>query len=156
VLLLDEPLSNLDATFRERMRWELRSLQQRLNITFLYVTHDQNEALAMSDWVALMNAGRVEQWGTPREIYHAPNGAFVATFIGTANLRELTILKREREHVLISLAEKTISVRTLEASSTSARYCASARKQSPSAVSVRTSRLSTLMVALLALPFSAI
>src|SRR5688572_13821047 len=98
------------------MRWELRSLQQRLNITFLYVTHDQNEALAMSDWMAVMNAGRVEQWGTPREIYHAPKGAFVATFIGTANLREVTILKREREHVLISLSEKAISVPTLEAS----------------------------------------
>ncbi len=118
VLLLDEPLSNLDANFRERMRWELRSLQQRLNITFLYVTHDQNEALAMSDWVAVMNAGHVEQWGTPRQIYHAPNGAFVATFIGTANLREATILRREREHVFVSLAENMISIPTLEASST--------------------------------------
>jgi spermidine/putrescine ABC transporter ATP-binding subunit len=115
VLLLDEPLSNLDANFRERMRWELRSLQQRLNITFLYVTHDQNEALAMSDWIAVMNAGRVEQWGTPREIYHAPRNAFVATFIGSANLREVTILKQEREHTLISLAEKTLRVPTMEA-----------------------------------------
>lgn len=118
VLLLDEPLSNLDANFRERMRWELRSLQQRLNITFLYVTHDQNEALAMSDWIAVMNAGRVEQWGTPREIYHAPRGAFVATFIGTANLREVTILTREREHIFISLAGKTLRVPAAQTSPT--------------------------------------
>jgi len=117
VLLLDEPLSNLDANFRERMRWELRSLQQRLKITFLYVTHDQSEALAMSDWVAVMNAGRVEQWGTPREIYHAPRGAFVATFIGTANLREVRVMRRENGQAVIALAEHTISVPVSDSSS---------------------------------------
>jgi spermidine/putrescine ABC transporter ATP-binding subunit len=143
VLLLDEPLSNLDANFRERMRWELRSLQQRLNITFLYVTHDQNEALAMSDWVAVMNAGRVEQWGTPREIYHAPEGAFVATFIGTANLREVMILKREREHVVISLADKTISVPTSEASSTNERALLCIR---PEAITISHSRHDELFI----------
>ena len=86
VLLLDEPLSNLDARLREQLRWELRSLQRRLGMTFVYVTHDQEEALSMSDWVAVMNDGHVEQTGTPAEVYHRPSTAFVAGFVGAANL----------------------------------------------------------------------
>jgi len=86
VLLLDEPLSNLDARLREELRWELRTLQQRLGMTFVYVTHDQEEALSMSDWVAVMKDGRVEQAGSPDDIYHRPRTAFVATFVGAANL----------------------------------------------------------------------
>ena len=94
VLLLDEPLSNLDANLRERMRWELRALQQRLNITFLYVTHDQSEALAMSDWIAVMHQGRVEQWGTPWDIYYHPRTPFMANFVGAANLQAAVVVQR--------------------------------------------------------------
>ncbi len=86
VLLFDEPLSNLDAKLRKRVRAELRTLQQRLGITALYVTHDQAEALALSDVVAVMNRGRIEQVGTPQEVYRRPASQFVADFIGEANL----------------------------------------------------------------------
>jgi iron(III) transport system ATP-binding protein len=91
VLLLDEPLSNLDAKLRERMRGELSLIQRRLNITTLFVTHDQVEALSMSDRVAVMNQGVIVQEGTPREIYHAPGDQFVASFIGSINLIRGTI-----------------------------------------------------------------
>jgi iron(III) transport system ATP-binding protein len=85
VLLLDEPLSNLDAKLRERMRVELRELQRRLRITTLYVTHDQIEALSMSNVIAVMNAGAIVQEGSPREIYMHPRTRFVAQFIGSTN-----------------------------------------------------------------------
>jgi iron(III) transport system ATP-binding protein len=85
LLLLDEPLSNLDARLRDRMRNEIRELQVRLGITTLYVTHDQAEALSMSDRIAVMEDGRIAQEGTPREIYERPATAFVAAFVGTAN-----------------------------------------------------------------------
>ncbi len=86
VLLFDEPLSNLDAKLRAEMRVEIRELQRRLDITSLYVTHDQEEALAISDRVILMNGGRIEQIGTPEEIYNRPRSRFVADFVGSANL----------------------------------------------------------------------
>jgi len=85
VLLLDEPLSNLDAKLRERMRVELRELQRRLRITTLYVTHDQIEALSMSNTIAVMSSGVIMQEGAPREIYMHPNTQFVAQFIGSTN-----------------------------------------------------------------------
>jgi iron(III) transport system ATP-binding protein len=85
VLLLDEPLSNLDAKLRERMRIELRELQRRLRITTLYVTHDQIEALSMSNVIAVMNSGVIVQEGAPRDIYLQPNSQFVANFIGSTN-----------------------------------------------------------------------
>jgi len=85
VLLLDEPLSNLDAKLRERMRFELRELQRRLRITTLYVTHDQIEALSMSNVIAVMNAGVIVQEGAPRDIYLQPKTKFVANFIGSTN-----------------------------------------------------------------------
>jgi iron(III) transport system ATP-binding protein len=85
VLLLDEPLSNLDAKLRERMRMELRELQRRLRITTLYVTHDQLEALSMSNTIAVMSAGVIVQHGGPREIYEHPKTQFVAQFIGSTN-----------------------------------------------------------------------
>ncbi|WP_052476119.1 ABC transporter ATP-binding protein [Cohnella kolymensis] len=86
ILLLDEPLSNLDAKLREQMRVEIRGLQQRLGITTLYVTHDQEEALSMSDMIAVMDQGRIVQLGVPEDIYHQPNNDFVAHFIGNTNL----------------------------------------------------------------------
>lgn len=86
VLLLDEPLSALDAKIREELRGEIRRIQKTLGITTLYVTHDQEEALAISDRVVVMNVGRIEQVGTPFEIYNTPRTPFVATFVGTMNL----------------------------------------------------------------------
>ena len=86
VLLFDEPLSNLDAKLRAEMRVELRELQRRLEITALYVTHDQEEALAISDRVIVMNQGRIEQIGSPEMVYNRPCSLFVADFVGAANL----------------------------------------------------------------------
>jgi iron(III) transport system ATP-binding protein len=86
ILLLDEPLSNLDAKLRERMRSELKDLQRRTGITFVYVTHDQAEALALSDQIAVMDAGRVQQYGTPFEVYAHPANRMVADFMGLVNL----------------------------------------------------------------------
>jgi iron(III) transport system ATP-binding protein len=91
VLLFDEPLSNLDAKLRKRMREEIRALQRRAGITALYVTHDQAEALAVSDRIAVMARGRVEQLGVPAEIYRRPASRFVADFIGEANLLPVEI-----------------------------------------------------------------
>ena len=88
LLLLDEPLSNLDAKLRQRMRFELKRLQRELNITTVYVTHDQSEALALSHQIAVMNEGRIVQIGNPREIYDSPSSQFVADFVGTTNLIE--------------------------------------------------------------------
>ena len=88
VLLLDEPLSNLDAKLREEMRFEIKEVVTRLGITAVYVTHDQAEALALSDRVAIMNRGRLEQVGTPEEIYEQPQSRFVAEFIGLSNFLE--------------------------------------------------------------------
>jgi len=85
VLLFDEPLSNLDAKLREQMRIEVRELQQRLGVTSVYVTHDQAEAMALSDLVVVMNRGRIVQVAPPRELYSRPNSRFVADFIGKAN-----------------------------------------------------------------------
>ncbi len=85
LLLLDEPLSNLDAKLRELMRFELKRLQRDLRITTVYVTHDQSEALALSHQVAVMSAGRIQQIGSPRDIYDRPQNQFVADFVGTTN-----------------------------------------------------------------------
>jgi iron(III) transport system ATP-binding protein len=93
VLLLDEPLSNLDAKLRERMRVELRELQRRLRITTLYVTHDQIEALSMSNTISVMNAGVIVQEGAPREIYLHPRSQFVANFIGSTNQLNGQVIK---------------------------------------------------------------
>lgn len=94
LLLLDEPLSNLDASLREELRFELKRLQRTLGITTLYVTHDQSEALAMSNYLAVMNEGLIEQIGRPREVYDTPATPFVASFIGTSNFIDGTISER--------------------------------------------------------------
>ncbi len=86
VLLLDEPLSALDAKLRIQMQLELKRLQRQLGLTFVFVTHDQEEALTMSDRIAVVNRGRIEQLGTPHEVYHRPATAFAATFVGETNL----------------------------------------------------------------------
>jgi len=89
-LLLDEPLGALDAKLRRQLQIELKALQEQVGITFIYVTHDQDEALTMSDRIAVMNAGHVEQAGSPQEIYEAPETVFVADFLGAANLMDAT------------------------------------------------------------------
>jgi iron(III) transport system ATP-binding protein len=88
VLLLDEPLSNLDAKLRENMRIELKRLQRDMGLTAIYVTHDQGEALSMSSRIAIMNAGKIVQMGSPRDIYGAPGSEFVADFLGVSNFVE--------------------------------------------------------------------
>jgi iron(III) transport system ATP-binding protein len=97
VLLLDEPLSNLDAKLRGQMRAEMRELQRRIGITTLYVTHDQMEALSMSNRIAVMSQGKIVQEGTPREIYHQPVTRFVADFIGTTNFLDAEVLGPGRQ-----------------------------------------------------------
>ena len=86
ILLLDEPLGALDLKLRKEMQLELKRLQREMNITFIYVTHDQEEALTMSDTVVVMNGGVIQQVGTPEEIYNEPRNAFVADFIGDSNI----------------------------------------------------------------------
>ncbi|MBV9207411.1 MAG: ABC transporter ATP-binding protein, partial [Actinobacteria bacterium] len=92
VLLLDEPLGALDAKLRRSLKVELKTLQERVGITFLYVTHDQEEALTMSDRLAVMNAGRIVQIGTPRQVYEEPADTYVADFLGAANLMEVEVV----------------------------------------------------------------
>jgi iron(III) transport system ATP-binding protein len=131
VLLFDEPLSNLDAKLRADMRIELRELQHRLGITSVYVTHDLEEALAMSDRIVVMRDGLIEQTGTPDEIYRLPNSAFVADFVGSANLIHgrhrpdldgdgLIALETSAGHIVYGMAygrpvisESVVSVRTV-------------------------------------------
>ncbi len=103
ILLLDEPLSNLDAKLREHMRLELRSLQRRLGITVLFVTHDQTEAMTLSDRVAVMNAGRLEQVGPPSEVYERPATPFVHDFLGRALILE-GVARREAGLMRVELA----------------------------------------------------
>ena len=107
VLLFDEPLSNLDAKLRRRVREEIRELQRELNLTVAYVTHDQEEALAVSDRIIVMNAGRIAQAGTPVELYEQPKDLFVADFIGDANVidADLIELRGERGLVRVGSAE---------------------------------------------------
>ena len=91
VLLLDEPLSALDAQLRQQMQTELKSLQARVGITFMLVTHDQTEALSLSDRIAVMQGGRILQLGSPDQLYDRPDCAFVASFLGAANLLEARV-----------------------------------------------------------------
>ncbi len=97
VLLLDEPLSNLDARLRRKVRTEIRDLQQRLGFTAVYVTHDQDEALAVSDRIVVMKDGQIAQMGVPRDLYESPASEFIADFMGEANLVEAEILSIKNE-----------------------------------------------------------
>ena len=101
VLLLDEPLSNLDAKLREQMRVELRRIQSQLGITSVYVTHDQVEAMALSDRIVVMNQGKIEQVGRPWEVYRHPANEFVANFIGRANFVDGEVVRVERDRLVV-------------------------------------------------------
>jgi putative spermidine/putrescine transport system ATP-binding protein len=105
VLLLDEPLGALDLKLRQQMQVELKSIQKRVGITFIFVTHDQEEALTMSDRIAVFNEGKIEQVGTPAEVYERPASPFVAGFVGTSNLISGEVAKR------ITGSEQMFSVR---------------------------------------------
>lgn len=105
VLLLDEPLGALDLQLRRAMQFELKNLQKKLGITFIYITHDQEEAINMSDRIAVMNQGHFEQIGTPDEIYNHPKTSYVATFVGNANIIRGTVERMAEEQALLRLAD---------------------------------------------------
>jgi spermidine/putrescine transport system ATP-binding protein len=108
VLLLDEPLGALDLKLRKQMQLELKRIQTEVGITFIYVTHDQEEAMTMSDRIAVMRAGRIEQLGTPEELYERPSTAFVAGFLGVSNLLEGEVAGRDGSLLTVRLADGTL------------------------------------------------
>lgn len=110
VLLFDEPLSNLDAKLRVTMRTEIRKIQQKVGITAIYVTHDQSEAMSISDKIIIMSKGKVEQIGTPREIYYHPKSRFVADFIGEANFLKAKVKSVNGEKAVIDVIGEEIEV----------------------------------------------
>jgi iron(III) transport system ATP-binding protein len=109
VLLMDEPLSNLDAKLREQMRAEIRRIQKQLGITSVYVTHDQVEAMTLSDQVVVMNQGRIEQIGPPSDVYRAPQTRFVADFIGRANFVQATVRERRDGQLVLDALGTTLT-----------------------------------------------
>jgi len=112
VLLLDEPLGALDAKIRKQLRLELKALQEEVGITFVFVTHDQEEALSMSDRVAVMSNGRIEQIGTPAEVYESPATVFVADFLGVSNLMDAeAIPEPAREHCTVAIGDFRLRAR---------------------------------------------
>lgn len=110
VLLFDEPLSNLDAKLRVTMRTEIRKIQQKVGITAIYVTHDQSEAMSISDKIIIMSKGKVEQVGTPREVYYHPTSKFVADFIGEANFLDAKVESTSGEKAVISVGGRQLTV----------------------------------------------
>ncbi|MGW3276071.1 ABC transporter ATP-binding protein [Streptomyces kronopolitis] len=121
VLLLDEPLGALDLKLRRQMQLELKRIQTEVGITFVHVTHDQEEAMTMADTVAVMNGGRVEQLGAPADLYENPGTTFVANFLGTSNLIEAEVVEAGGEELLLRAADTTLHL-------PAARCSASARK----------------------------
>ena len=111
VFLMDEPLSNLDAKLRNQMRAEIIKLRERINTTFIYVTHDQTEAMALSDRIIVMNKGIIEQMGTPEEIYFRPASKFVADFIGRSNFASGKIVSQDGTTVKVELLGQTVEVK---------------------------------------------
>lgn len=136
VLLLDEPLGALDLKLREQMQVELKQIQRELGITFIFVTHDQEEALTLSDRIAVFNDGRIEQLGTPAELYERPRSRFVADFVGTSNLfdadRSRTILGREGHHS-VRPEKMTVSRDGLRQQESSTRRARSSRRSTSAA-----------------------
>jgi iron(III) transport system ATP-binding protein len=110
VLLFDEPLSNLDAKLRRRVREDIRELQQRLHLTVAYVTHDQQEALAVSDCIVVMSDARIAQMGTPRELYEAPENLFVADFIGDANLIDVDVRPIDQKFAEVRISNLVLTL----------------------------------------------
>jgi len=122
VLLFDEPLSNLDAKLRVSMRTEIRRIQQEVGITAVYVTHDQSEAMALSDKIIVMSKGVVAQMGTPKEIYYNPANEFVADFIGEANFLKGKMVGEENDHKLLEIDGSTFKVVGFDGMQTGEEY----------------------------------
>ena len=114
VLLMDEPLSNLDAKLREEMRTEIRRIQKDMNITSVYVTHDQIEAMTLSDRIVVMNQGKIEQIGTPVEVYRFPNSRFVADFIGRANFIPGEVREKSDSKLTVSVLGETLELTNIQ------------------------------------------
>jgi spermidine/putrescine transport system ATP-binding protein len=114
VLLLDEPLGALDAKLRKSLQLQLKALQEGVGITFVYVTHDQEEALTMSDRLAVMADGRIEQIGTPSDVYQEPTSAYVADFLGVSNLLDVDVLEPDADGPVIRYGELTLSCTAAE------------------------------------------
>ena len=114
VLLLDEPLGALDLQLRRTMQLELKRLQKKLGITFIYITHDQEEAINMSDRIVVMNQGQFEQIGTPDEIYNHPKTSYVAAFVGNANILKGTVAEKNGHHIKVKLGDEVASIDTEE------------------------------------------
>ena len=110
VLLLDEPLGALDLQLRRAMQIELKHLQKKLGLTFIYITHDQEEAINMSDRIAVMNHGQIEQIGTPDEIYNHPETSYVAAFVGNANILKGVVTETGKDLVSVQIGNDTVSV----------------------------------------------
>jgi spermidine/putrescine transport system ATP-binding protein len=114
VLLLDEPMGALDAKLRKQLQLELRDLQREIGTTFVYVTHDQEEALTMSDRLAVMHQGRVMQVGTPSEVYSQPAGSYVASFLGSTNLFPATVTEVRPDGLVCRVGAHDLAVGTCE------------------------------------------
>ena len=113
VLLLDESLCSLDLKLKKSMQVELKRIQKRLGITFIYVTHAQDEALSMSDRIAIMNHGVIEQLGTPQEVYLHPKTVFVADFIGEANILDAEVINQKEDTLTLSfMNDKILTIKT--------------------------------------------
>ena len=110
MLLLDEPFSALDKNLRTSMQVELREIQRKLGVTTIFVTHDQSEALSLSDRLAVMSGGRIHQLGTPEEIYRRPSDRFVASFIGDSNVMRGHLDRAEGAHMIVSIGAARIRV----------------------------------------------
>ncbi|SFR47285.1 thiamine transport system ATP-binding protein [Halogeometricum rufum] len=124
VLLLDEPMSALDARLREQLRRSVKRVQKELGVTTLYVTHDQEEALAVSDRVAVMNGGRVEQVGTPQDVYRRPETEFVATFVGDNNVFEGTVRDASGDRTVVRVADAEFELPPTDADAgETVRFC---------------------------------
>ena len=110
VLLLDEPLGALDLKLRRQMQLELKRIQAEVGLTFVHVTHDQEEAMTMADRVAVMNHGRIEQLGSPQELYETPHSTFVANFLGQSNLVEGTVVRSEGDRVMVDVQGQKVQI----------------------------------------------
>ncbi|SDJ59541.1 ABC transporter ATP-binding protein [Natronorubrum texcoconense] len=145
LLLLDEPMSALDARLRESLRRQLTRIQSRLDITTIYVTHDQEEALAISDRLAVMNDGRIEQVASPQTIYREPETRFVAEFVGDNNVFEGTVVARDGDRCSVDVGGKTIAIPAVSNGAERVHFCVRAAALSPAveqnqlSVSVETS-----------------
>ncbi|EKD87767.1 MAG: Iron(III)-transport ATP-binding protein sfuC [uncultured bacterium] len=114
MLLMDEPLSNLDAKLREEMRTEIRRIQKEMNITSVYVTHDQIEAMTLSDRIVVMNQGIIEQIGTPVEMYRFPNNRFVANFIGRANFVTGIVQEQKDGKLTVKVLDEVLTLKNIK------------------------------------------